>query len=425
LRFDTLAAWLDWQERLHPLGIDLGLDRVRRVLEAMGLASAPFRAVTVGGTNGKGSCVAVLEALAREYGWRTGAYTSPHLVRYNERVRVDGADSDDAALLEAFDAVDRARGDTTLTYFEYGTLAALEVFRRRGVELAVLEVGLGGRLDAVNAIDPEAAIVTSVGLDHVEWLGPDRERIGAEKAGIFRAGRPAVIGDRQPPASLLAAAGEDALRLGIDFERGESGATWWWRDERSTLHGLPRDGLGAPALLDNASCALAAFARIAPPGALHDAMARRALAGLQLTGRLQRVPGPVEWWLDVAHNADGAAVLAGALAAAPGAGRTIAVTGILGDKDIEAIAALMAPQVDHWIAVGLPRPRGLAATALAARISPVVRAVVSTAPDVATGCSEARAVATPGDRVVVFGSFHVVGPALEWLAVYSRAAVGR
>ena len=412
-----LAAWLAWQERLHPTEIELGLERIRTVLQAMGLRRPPFRIVTVGGTNGKGSCVATLEALAKETGQVTGAYTSPHLLRYNERVRVDGREADDAELVAAFESIDAARGGTSLTYFEFGTLAALEVFRRRGVELAVLEVGLGGRLDAVNAVDPEVAVVTSVGLDHMEWLGPDRESIGREKGGIFRPGRPAVIGDRHPPASLLQAAGADALRLGLDFDWREDGPGWCWHSATQRLPGLPRGPLAAPALLDNAACAVAAFAAI-EPSAVTPGMVARALRNIALVGRMQRIPGDVEWWLDVAHNPDGAAVLAGALAASPAAGRTLAVIGMLADKDAPAVGAALDPCIDAWFTASLPPPRGLDAAALAERLGAHVHAPVSITPSVVAACEAARAAARPGDRILVCGSFHAVGPALEWLGVY-------
>jgi dihydrofolate synthase / folylpolyglutamate synthase len=412
----TLAEWLAWQERLHPAEIELGLERIGAVLARMGLAKPPYRVVTVGGTNGKGSCVATLESLCLEAGLRTGAYTSPHLLRYHERIRVGREEAEDEELVAAFEAVDSARGGTSLSYFEFGTAAALEIFRRRQVELAVLEVGLGGRLDAVNAVDPEVAIVTSVGLDHVEWLGPDRESIGREKGGIFRAGRPAVIGDRNPPDSLLQAAGADALLIGRDFDWCEHGAGWRWRNPRHELAALPRGPLLAPALIDNAACALAGFDAL---GLLRDAaVPRNALERIRIRGRLQRVPGEVEWWFDVAHNPDGAAVLAGALRAAPVAGRTLVVIGMLGDKDAAAVASALDPCVDEWIAVSLPPPRGLPASALAERFAPRIRAPLRQAGSVFAACEAARAAARPGDRVVVCGSFHTVGPALDWLGVY-------
>lgn len=413
MRFPDLDRWLAWQETLHPSAIDLGLERVRTVLARLDLARPPFRVAVVGGTNGKGSTVALLERLLAQAGLRTAAYTSPHLVRYTERLRVDGREADAEEFVEAFDAVDRARAGTSLTYFEFGTLAALEICRRRGVEFAVLEVGMGGRLDAVNVFEPEVAVVTTVGLDHQAWLGPDREAIGREKGGIFRAGRPAVIGDRDPPASLLAAAGDDALRIGREFDRSETGPTWAWRSGDCRLEGLPRGLFAAPALLDNAACAIAAF-RALPEGRQPDAAAvARAIGAVRLPGRLQRVPGPVEWWFDVAHNPDGARVLAGALAADPPRGRTLAVAGMMADKDADGVGRALGGVVDAWIAVGLAPPRGLAAGELAARLAAATGRTVDTARDVARACDAAAALAEPGDRIVVFGSFHVVGPALE------------
>jgi len=413
-----LAAWLEWQERLHPAEIELGLERVRTVLESMDLAQPPFRVATVGGTNGKGSCVAVLEALGLAAGWATGAYTSPHLRRYNERVRIGGAEATDDELVAAFEAVEAARGRTSLSYFEFGTVAALEIFRRRGVEWAVLEIGLGGRLDAVNAVNPEVAVVTSIGLDHVEWLGPDRESIGREKGGIFRPDRPAVIGDRDPPATLLAAAGNDALRLGRDFDWRAEGDRWRWHDLNGRVFAdLPRGPLTAPVLLDNAACAIAAFDALGALSGDHTLPAR-ALARMRLAGRLQRFNGPVEWWLDVAHNPDGAAVLAGALSAAPCSGRTIAVFGLLTDKDAPGVSAALDACVDHWVLASLPPPRGHPADTLAAVIGPQLRGSLETAPSVAAACALAAAAARPGDRIVACGSFHVVGPTLDWLEVY-------
>jgi dihydrofolate synthase / folylpolyglutamate synthase len=413
-----LAAWLAWQERLHPVEIELGLDRIRTVLDSMGLARPPFRVATVGGTNGKGSCVATLEALALEAGMQAGAYTSPHLLRYNERVRVNGVEASDAELVAAFEEIEARRGGTSLSYFEFGTVAALEIFRRRGVQLAILEVGLGGRLDAVNALDPEVAIVTSVGIDHVEWLGPDRESIGREKGGIFRRGRPAIIGDRDPPATLLEAAGADAVRLGRDFDWVGEGTAWCWSSGALRLPGLPRGPLGAPALLDNAACALAAFNFLCPlSGALPD-MPAHALARVRLEGRLQRIPGAVEWWLDVAHNPAGAVVLAGALRADPPRGQTTAVIGMLADKDVAGLAAALDDCVDRWIAATLPPPRGLDAAVLAQRLGAGTRRPVETATSVVLACAQATAAARPGDRILVCGSFHAVGPALEWLGVY-------
>jgi dihydrofolate synthase/folylpolyglutamate synthase len=425
VRHHDLDSWLAWQETLHPSAIDLGLERVREVLGRMGLATPPFRVAVVGGTNGKGSTVALLEGLARRAGLTTAAYTSPHLVRYTERLRIDGDEVQPADFVEAFESVDQARAGTSLTYFEFGTLAAFEICRRRSVEFAVLEVGMGGRLDAVNVFEPEVAIVTRVGLDHTEWLGPDRESIGREKGGIFRPGRPAVIGDRNAPGSLMSAAGADRVLIGRDFDRELTGVTWSWHGAARRLDGLPAGVFAAPALLDNAACALAAFSTL-PEGRLMDRdFVAGAIRDIRLPGRLQRVPGEVEWWLDVAHNPDGAAMLASALQAAPAAGRTLAVVGMLSDKDVEGVARALDPWVDAWFAAGLAPPRGLEATVLAGRLAAHTRGTVEAVQDVVLACRRAREAASRGDRIVVMGSFHAVGPALVHLGLYCGAAAGQ
>ncbi|KGO97578.1 bifunctional folylpolyglutamate synthase/dihydrofolate synthase, partial [Novilysobacter defluvii] len=262
----TLAEWLEYIERQHLKSIDMGLERVREVAARMGLARPAERVVTVGGTNGKGSTVAFLEAIAREAGWRVGCYTSPHLLAYNERVRIDGHQAGDQELVGAFEAVEAARGDTALTYFEYGTLAALWLFERAGLDLAVLEVGLGGRLDATNLVDADVAVITTVDLDHQDWLGSDREAIGREKAGIARAWRPLVLGDDDPPSSVLGhayAIGASAVRIGCDFffdaAPGDAAPGHWrWREVGYEVD-LPRPGLEAPTQLRNAAVAIAAL----------------------------------------------------------------------------------------------------------------------------------------------------------------------
>ncbi len=421
MRFPDLESWLAWQETLHPSAIDLGLDRVAEVRDRMGLRDAPFRVALVGGTNGKGSTAGLLAALLNASGLRTALYTSPHLVRYTERLQIAGNESSAEEFVAAFDTVDRCRGNTSLTYFEFGTLAALEICRRRAVDFAVLEVGMGGRLDAVNIMEPEVSVVTTVGLDHTDWLGPDRESIGAEKGGIFRPGRPAIIGDRDPPVSLLEAAGAGAWQIGWQFDGWEEGEHWRWRGPGIELGGLPRGLFRAPALLDNAASALAAF-RTLPEGAgLDAALARRALRGFQIPGRLQRVPGPVTWWLDVAHNPGAASVLAKAIGDEPARGRTLAVLGMMADKDVEGVAAPLAGAVDRWFTAGLAPPRGLSGAALAARLRAAVAAPVEETADVGTACQRAGAAAVPGDRVLALGSFQVVGPVLEYLGLYSAA----
>jgi dihydrofolate synthase/folylpolyglutamate synthase len=417
VRFQTLRAWLDWQQELHPASIDLGLERVSAVLAALG-PSRPPQVLTVGGTNGKGSVCAMLDAILRAGGYDVGCFTSPHLRRYNERIRIGGREATDEALMEAFDRIDRARGDTSLTFFEWNTLAALLLFERAGVDVAVLEVGLGGRLDAVNAIDADVAAVVSVGLDHMDWLGPTVEHIGREKAGIFRPGRVGVYGSRRLPDSVGESAtriGARLRRLGADFDFVERPDGWDYVSTRARRPDLPLPGIPGPAQLGNAATALAMLEAAEPALLVPDDAVRAGLQQVRLAGRLQIVEGDPQWILDVAHNPDAARVLATALAARPVAGRTRAVCGILGDKDAPGIGAALAGVVDEWIAVRLEGPRALAEAELAARLAPAVGRPVGQAPSVAAGCATALARSQPGERILAFGSFLTVGAALEWL----------
>ena len=419
MRFGTLAEWLAWQETVHPVEMDLGLARVRTVHEALRRAGAPpFLLVTVAGTNGKGSTVAFAQALLTAAGVRTGTYTSPHLVAYNERIRVDGQPAPDDAIMAAFDRIDRARGGVTLTYFEFGTLAAVEVFRASAVEAAVMEVGIGGRLDAVNLFDPDVAVVTPIDIDHVRWLGPDRESIGREKAGIFRPGRPAVIADRDPPASLAAAAeriGAPALRLGRDFGpapvTGEGGG-WSWQGPGRRIDGLPAPPLAGRFQLDNASAALMA---LAAAGRLPEdpAAVRRGIAATRLAGRFQVLPGDVPIVLDVAHNPHAARSLAATLRASRTPGREIAVAGLLEDKDAAGVVEAAADVFDRWYVARPAGARGAAAESLARAVRARVRdAPVEVCGDVPGALARARGAAGRGDRIVVFGSCYTVGEVL-------------
>jgi dihydrofolate synthase/folylpolyglutamate synthase len=421
----TLAEWLELQDSVHPRSIDLGLERVTRVARTLGVDSPPYRVITVGGTNGKGSVAAHAEALLEAAGVRAGLFTSPHLERYNERIRVAGAEVGDAELIEAFEHIEAARGATTLTFFEYNTLAALMIFARRGVRTAVLEVGLGGRLDATNLVAADVAVVVSVGLDHRDWLGDTLEAIGAEKAGIFRAGRPAILGTADMPASVfaaIAALGARPLVAGREFSWAVKGARWSYRGPGLALEDLAPSHLPGSIQYRNAATALtavAALAAVAPlPRALDAATVNAALERVCLPGRLQVVAGAVEWILDIAHNEPAARVLAAHLGErplAPGE-RTLAVAGVLADKDAAGIGAALAPLIDEWIVCALPGARGGSAAELARRLAlPAAR--LTLADSVERGCEIARRNARPGDRVVVFGSFHTVGPALAWLRI--------
>ena len=404
----TLDDWLEYVGRQHAQPIALGLDRTEKVLRALGVKlSCPV--ITIGGTNGKGSTCAMLEAILRSAGYRTGLYSSPHLVRYNERVMIAGTECDDRHLCEAFAAVEAARGGTPLTYFEFGTLAALRIFQEAKIEAAVLEVGLGGRLDAVNAVDADCAVLTSIGIDHVDYLGPDRESIGREKAGIFRAGRPAVIADPDPPGSVLESIANKLL-LGRDFgyAAGEGQWTYWGR-------GGKRAGLAYPALrgaiqLRNAAAALCALDALKLPIAMQEI--RRGLAEVSLPGRFQVLPGRPQVILDVAHNPQAAHTLAENLATSGFAPETYAVCGMLKDKDIAGVLRELAPRITRWHLATLPGPRGASADELAARLeSAALKKFASPADALAAALGSA----SENDKIVVFGSFLTVGEVIAWL----------
>lgn len=413
-----LQQWLAHIERQHPSAIAMGLDRVRGVAARLGLEKPAPQVITVAGTNGKGSTVAFIESIARVEGWKVGAYTSPHLLHYNERVRIDGADAPDAALVEAFEAVETARGDTPLTYFEYGTLAALWLFQRAELDLAVLEIGLGGRLDAVNVVDPDVAVITTVDVDHTDWLGTDREAIGVEKAGIARAWKPLVLGEVDPPSSVLRhayAIGANAIRLGSDFFHAPvDAAHWCWREVGTELL-LPLPQLAAPAQRANAATAIAAL-RALPHAPSVEAFAP-GIAAATLPGRLQRFErAGVEIVVDVAHNPQAARELAAWLAASPATGATAAVFAALADKDAAAMVGALGGAVARWHLAGLEEvARGQGVEAFAARLAGTPAAGGSHDADVAQALERAIAEAVPGDRVLVFGSFHTAAAAIATL----------
>jgi dihydrofolate synthase/folylpolyglutamate synthase len=416
---DSLKHWLAKLERQHPRAIDLGLERVREVAQRMRPGKPARCVITVGGTNGKGSTVAFIEAIARASGLRVGAYTSPHLLAYNERVRIDDRDAGDDELVEAFEAVEAARGDTSLTYFEHGTLAALWLFERANLDLAVLEVGLGGRLDAVNIVDADIAVVTTVDIDHTDWLGHDREAIGFEKAGIARPWKPLVLGEDDPPASVLRhayAIGASAIRANCDFLFETIDDTHWrWREPGFEL-ALPGPRLSAPAQIRNAATAIAALR--ASGLAIADVAWASGVAEANVPGRLQSFERDgIEIVVDVAHNPQAAGELAAWLEARPPAGRVFAVFAALADKDVAGIVAKLAARVDRWWLAGLEGagPRGQGVDALAANLAGTAAADASRAGDVAAALAAARAQARPGDRLLVFGSFHTAGLALQAL----------
>lgn len=419
-RFHTLDEWLSWQETLHPSEIELGLERVAAVLRRLQLSQPAFTIVTVAGTNGKGSSVAMLEAILRAAGYRVGAYTSPHLLRYNERIRIDGEAVTDAALCAAFERIDAARGirsqegsqEVSLTYFEFGTLAAMDILQRSGVDIVVLEVGLGGRLDAVNVLDADVALITAIDVDHQAWLGADRETIAGEKAGILRPGRPAVCSDPAPPASLLAAAeslGTPLALLGRDFSAQREGDHWRWQSGDTLLSDLPLPALPGTFQLHNAAGVLAVLSALATDFPVPATAIAQGLQTVNLAGRFQLLPGHPLQILDVAHNAQSARALAENLTHRPCAGRTRLVLAMLDDKDIEAVIACLRPCVDDWYLASLAVPRAAPVARLQQALAGQPVAVFDTVP---AAHAAALAASSATDRVVVAGSFYTVAAVL-------------
>lgn len=414
----NLPEWLARLETRHPKTIELGLERVGRVWQRLG-QQQPFPVITVGGTNGKGSVSAYLEAMLSEAGYRVGLYTSPHILRFNERIRVAGCEAGDADIVMALEAVEAARGDDSLTYFEHTTLAAMSLFQRQDIEVAVLEVGLGGRLDAVNLFDADCAVVTQVDLDHMDYLGPDRETIGYEKAGIFRPGRPAVCADTAPPASLLthaAAIGAGLRRIGRDFvaERGDNG--WLCRVGERVYAALPLPAMAGRHQIDNAAAAVAAIDAVRAILPVPMAAMRAGLARARVPGRFQVVGQAPLRILDVAHNPHAARALAASLADLPPVGRKLAVFAMLADKDASGVIEPLAGIVDCWYLAGLDGPRGRSVEALAAEFAGRGLTCVA-CPDVATAWSAACQAAGPADTIAAFGSFHTVAEVMARLPV--------
>jgi dihydrofolate synthase / folylpolyglutamate synthase len=413
----TLDGWLAYLATLHPKTIALGLDRVQAVYLRLGIAiNCPT--ITVAGTNGKGSTCALIERMLAAGGYRVGLYTSPHLLCFNERVRVAGADASDAALCEAFAAVEAVRDDIALTYFEFGTLAALWLFARAELDAVVLEVGLGGRLDAVNIVDPDVAIVTTIAIDHVDYLGATREAIGREKAGIFRAGRIAICADRDPPHTLLdhaEAIGAILLRLGVDYDFTVSGPQWSYRGPGGARHGLPHPALRGAYQLNNAATALTTIDALRARLPIGMGAVREALVEVELAGRFQVLPGRPVCVLDVAHNTQAARALAGNLGTMGFHPETRAVFGIMADKDIDDVIAALLPRLDVWFVATLPPPRGATAAMLRERLEAagVAPAAIREFDDPAAAYRAARGSSAEADRIVVFGSFQTVAAALS------------
>ena len=423
-----LDAWLAHAERLHPKSIDMTLERVVRLRDRLGLRfDVPV--ITVAGTNGKGSSCALLETILLRAGYRVGLYIKPHLVHFEERCRVSGEPVEASRLVPHFEAVEAARGEQPLTYFEFTTLAILRLLSQAPLDVVILEVGLGGRLDAVNAIDADAVLITSIDIDHVEYLGPDRESIGREKAHVMRPGRPVIVSDPLPPASVPAhaqAVGADLWLVGRDFRHGGDRTQWHWSGRAQRLSGLAFPALRGANQLVNAAGVLAVLEAMRSRLPVAAQAVREGLAQVELPGRFQVVPGQPTLVLDVAHNAQSVATLAVNLDQMGFHPRTLVVMGAMRDKDLDAILARMAPLVDAWYFCDLPTPRAATAEALAQAWSRVASAqpgagsagsvrrdvAVRLHADAPSALHQAWSDAEPQDRIVVFGSFYTVGAVL-------------
>ncbi|WP_145762103.1 bifunctional tetrahydrofolate synthase/dihydrofolate synthase [Variovorax atrisoli] len=415
---ETLNDWLERAERLHPKNIELGLERAKEMAQRIGLRfGCPV--ITVAGTNGKGSTCAMLESILMHAGYRTAVFTSPHLVHFEERLRLRGEAVDASKLIASFEVVEKARGDMALTYFEFTTLGILHCMTEEKPDVAILEVGLGGRLDAVNIVDTDCAVITSIDLDHMEYLGPDRESIGFEKAGIMRPGKPAIVSDPVPPQSVVDhanAIGADLWRFGTDFNFSGDKQQWGWSGRGRRYSGLAYPALRGANQLINAAGVLAALEALRPQLPITAQAVRNGLAMVELPGRFQIVPGEPALVLDVAHNAHAVAALAENLDAMGFYPTTHGVFGVMVDKDLAPILARIGPLIDRWYFTDLPTPRAAkAADLLAAWQAQNTRTDASAS--VHAGPMEALRAAIgqagPADRIVVFGSFFTVGGVLE------------
>ncbi len=418
MRFKTLDAWLDWQSGLHPAAIDLGLERVSSVWQRLGGRLA-CPVVTVAGTNGKGSSVAMLEAIWRAAGYRTASFTSPHLHRYNERIQLRGEPVEDAVIIDAFERIDQARGAISLTYFEFGTLAALDIFSRTEADIVILETGLGGHLDAVNIIDADIALITTIGIDHVDWLGHDRDQIALEKAGILRTGRAAVCSDPRPPASLLDKAAELGAPLHLyqrDFSAEAAPGGWCWRMGGQLRAALPIPALRGDYQIQNAAGVLTVVQLLEARLPASQEAIRDGLGNVALAGRFEVFPGEPVIILDVAHNVQAVGALRDTLAKYPCKGRTLGVFSALRDKQLAEMLGLMDASLDRWYPAGLNDPRGLDGGAIASLLAKHAESECALPREhIAEALNDARRDAGENDCILVFGSFLSVAEARQTL----------
>ena len=417
MRFDSLKGWLDWQESLHPVKIDLGLERAAQVYHALNPDCIKPITITVAGTNGKGSCIAYLEAIYRAQGYRVGAYSSPHILKYNERIKIDGKPVSDELICEAFARIESVRCNTSLSYFEFGTLAALDIFWRSGLDIQLLEVGLGGRLDAVNIIDPNVSLITSIGIDHIDWLGETREAIGQEKAGIFRAKTPAIIGDCDPPESLLQSAIDKDARLyciNKDFGYKKQTTTWDWFAGDRHISQLPEPGLKGEHQYRNASSVILAVEVLAKSLPVSDMSIRVGLKNIQLLGRFQLIDDKIPVLIDVGHNPEAVKTLVDYLNMTFPDKRIHAVFSMMKDKDIAGVLEIMNPVVYDWFFAPIANPR--------AATEPLMRKIFSQSSvsrisfgftGFADAFNAAKNQSLENDLLLVFGSFFLVSDCLN------------
>jgi dihydrofolate synthase/folylpolyglutamate synthase len=413
MQCSSLQDWLEWQSTLHPEEIELGLERVAAVWQQLHPDRFSPTVITVGGSNGKGSAVAMLGAILNAAGYRVGCYTSPHLWRYNERIRIDGREASDDEICRAFEQVERARGETQLTYFEFGTLAALHIFSQQQLDIVVLEVGLGGRLDAVNILDPDVALITTISIEHTEWLGGSRDEIALEKGGILRSGNPAVIGDTNPPAALLELAQSlnlSPLVAGRDYLWQHHGQQWDWSSGEEQLRDLPLPQLKGEFQLQNGAAVLAVIAQLQSRHQVEPDAIRQGLQSVELAGRFQLIEGEVTTILDVAHNPEAATALAASLRSQACEGSTMALFSSLADKDIPAVVAPLIELVDSWYLAPLQEGRAAPVDTLQRALMDggIEPSSIRLFPTPAAAYSGAQDDAIAGDRIVVFGSFYTV-----------------
>ena len=414
----SLADWLAWLEQCHPVEIDLGLERIHRVYDALALPKSSAKVITVAGTNGKGSVVAMLEAILTAAGYRVGAYTSPHLIAYNERIRINGQPVSERNITHAFAAINRVRGAVSLTYFEFGTLAALSCFHESDVDVMLLEVGLGGRLDAVNIIDADVAMITTVDIDHQEWLGETRDKIGFEKAGIMRSQRPVIIAERTVPDSVLQYASECQARvrqLGRHYDYAVADADWSWKrcDDTTALSHLPAPALPGKQQFQNAAAVIEAL-QCLPELSISEPAIHRGLSDVRLVGRCQVIRTEPLWLVDVSHNVQAVQALANVIASMPVTGRTHALFAMLQDKAIAESLATIAAQIDIWWIFDLHVPRAASLETLQAAILQVnPQAQVYSFANVAAAITAMQAQLHQNDRVIGFGSFYTVAQIMQ------------